>query len=101
MGSALGGRAATAGGNVGQALLTGGIGAARSLQAGSGISPLAGLYAGLAKSPYLQTGFEKLFSGGYNPNYGQTTSMGTPQYTPEQFQQQQASVFGSGNAGFD
>jgi hypothetical protein len=80
MGSALGGRAATAGANVGQSLLTGGINAARSLQAGSGISPEAGLYAGLAKSPYLQTGFEKLF--GINQpyvqnqtasNYGQTS----------------------------
>jgi hypothetical protein len=38
MGSALGGRAATAGGNVGQALLTGGLGAARTIQAGAGTS---------------------------------------------------------------
>ena len=62
MGSALGGRAATAGGNVGQALLTGGMAAARTQQAGQGFSPTAGLLYGLANSPRLQTGFEKMFS---------------------------------------
>jgi hypothetical protein len=62
MGSALGGRAATAGANVGQSLLTGGINAARAQQAGAGISPLAGLLTGASKDPRLQTGFEKMFS---------------------------------------
>jgi hypothetical protein len=62
MGSALGGRAATAGGNVGQALLTGGMSAAKTQQAGAGFSPMAGFYQGLANSPRLQTGFENLFS---------------------------------------
>jgi len=62
IGAQLGGRAATAGGNVGQALLTGGLAAARTQQAGAGFSPEAGLYAGLANSPRLRTGFENLYN---------------------------------------
>jgi hypothetical protein len=80
LGSELGGRSATAGGNVGQALLTGGMSAARAQQAGAGFSPTAGLYAGLANSPRLQTGFENLIGGikfgGQNQtafDYGQTS----------------------------
>jgi len=61
MGSALGGRAATAGGNVGQALLTGGIGAARALQSSAGSGLGKGLI-GLADSPYVQQGLEKYFA---------------------------------------
>ena len=79
MGSALGGRSATAGGNVGQALLTGGMGAARALQSGAGISPLAGLLTGASKDPRLQTGFEKLY-GDYqlNRNLQNAIPQGTP-----------------------
>ena len=57
MGSALGGRAATAGGNVGQALLTGGINAARTTQnaAGSGLG--LGLM-NLGRSPEFTSGIE-------------------------------------------
>jgi hypothetical protein len=69
IGAQLGGRAATAGANVGQALLTGNINAARTQQSGAGFSPQGGLYAGLANSPKLQTGFEKLF--GINQPYVQ------------------------------
>ena len=71
LGSELGGRSATAGGNVGQALLQGGLAAAQTQQRGAGFSPTAGLYTGLANSPRLQTGFENLFSG-----YGQPTQTG-------------------------
>jgi len=62
MGSALGGRAATAGGNVGQFLLSGGQGAARAIQgtAGSGIGK--GLI-GLADSDRTQQALERAFSG--------------------------------------
>ena len=67
IGAQLGGRAATAGANVGQALLTGGINAARTQQGGQGFSPMAGFYQGLANSPRLQTGFENLF-GNYTMN---------------------------------
>jgi hypothetical protein len=80
LGAALGGQAAAYGGNVGQSLLQGGLAAARTQQGGAGFSPQGGLYAGLANSPQLQTGFEKLF--GINQpyvqnqtafNYGQTS----------------------------
>lgn len=67
LGAALGGQAAAYGGNVGQALLTGGLSAAQTQQRGAGFSPTAGLYAGLANSPRLQTGFENLF-GNYTMN---------------------------------
>ena len=75
IGAQLGGRAATAGGNVGQALLQGGLAAARTQQGGQGFSPEAGLLYGLANSPRLQTGFENLFSG-----FGQPSGM-TPAQT--------------------
>jgi hypothetical protein len=69
IGAQLGGRAATAGANVGSSLLQGGLAAARTQQSGAGFSPEAGLYAGLANSPRLQTGFEKMF--GINQPYVQ------------------------------
>jgi hypothetical protein len=80
IGAQLGGRAATAGANVGQSLLYGGMNAAKIQQAGADISPLAGFLTGASKDPRLQTGFEKLF--GINQpyvqnqtasNYGQTS----------------------------
>jgi hypothetical protein len=70
LGSELGNRASTAGANAGQSLLQGGIYAARTQQGGQGISPLAGLLQGAAKDPRLQTGFERLFGGGQQTNYG-------------------------------
>jgi hypothetical protein len=85
IGAQLGGRAATAGANVGSSLLQGGISAARAQQAGAGYSPLGGLLQGLGSSPTLQTGFENYFAGGGssgmpNPN----TNYGTQYLTPEQ-----------------
>ena len=65
MGSALGGRAATAGANVGEALLTGGLGAARTLQSTAG-SGFGKALMGLADNPYVQQGLEKYF----NPSRG-------------------------------
>ena len=64
LGSELGGKASTAGANVGEFLFRGGSNAALTQQRGSGFSPMAGLYSGLANSPRLQTGFERLFGGG-------------------------------------
>ena len=60
--SELGGRSASAGANVGQTLLTGGLEAARTQQGGQGYSPLAGLLQGAANSPYLKTGFENIYN---------------------------------------
>jgi len=62
LGSALGGRAATAGGNVGQALLTGGLGAARTLQATSGQSGLGAALTGLGNNPYVGYGLNQYFN---------------------------------------
>ena len=61
LGSELGGRSATAGGNVGQALLTGGIGAARALQGAAGSGFGKGLI-GLADNPYVQQGLQQYFA---------------------------------------
>ena len=89
LGAALGGQAAAYGGNVGQALLTGGMAAARTQQAGQGYSPLAGLLQGAASSPRLQTGFENLFSGYGQPV--QTGYTGSPYMTGAQNDQLAAS----------
>jgi len=78
IGAQLGGRAATAGANVGQALLTGGLSAAKTQQAGSGFSPLGGLLQGLGSNQQFNQGLQNYF----NPppvqnqtafNYGQTS----------------------------
>jgi hypothetical protein len=53
IGSALGGKSATAGANVGQALLTGGMGAARTAQAGNAFNPLANVLQGVGTNPYF------------------------------------------------
>jgi len=73
MGSALGGRAATAGANVGQALLTGGLGAARTLQATSGQSGIGSALTGLANNPYAQKGLSDVL-GGINFGFGSSPS---------------------------
>jgi hypothetical protein len=62
IGAQLGGRAATAGANVGQSLLTGGLAAARTQQAGQGFSPLAGLLQGAGSNEKLMSGFENFFN---------------------------------------
>lgn len=88
LGAALGGQAAAYGGNVGQALLTGGMSAAKIQQGGQGYSPLAGLLQGAASSPRLQTGFERLFGGGQPVQTGYT---GSPYMTEDQNDQLAAS----------
>jgi hypothetical protein len=69
MGSALGGRAASAGANVGQFLLSGGQGAARAIQAGAG-SNVGSALIGFGNNPYVQQGLNKYF----NPPQQQTFS---------------------------
>jgi hypothetical protein len=66
MGSALGGRAATAGGNVGQALLTGGLGAAKTLQGAAGSGLGLGLM-NLGRSPEFGSGVANWWQ---NQNFG-------------------------------
>jgi hypothetical protein len=62
MGSTLGGRAATAGGNVGQFLLSGGQGAAKAIQSGAGSGIGLGLM-NLGRSPEFGSGVANAFSG--------------------------------------
>jgi hypothetical protein len=61
IGAQLGGRAATAGANVGQSLLTGGLGAARTLQGAAG-SGLGSALIGLGNNPYVQQGLDRYFN---------------------------------------
>lgn len=49
----LAGRSATAGANVGQSLLAGGMGAARTMQAANSYSPTAAAITGVTSNPYL------------------------------------------------
>jgi hypothetical protein len=58
LGSALGGRAATAGSNVGQALLAGGMSAAKTQQQANAYNPFATAISGLAQNPQLQQGVQ-------------------------------------------
>jgi hypothetical protein len=58
MGSALGGRSATAGGNVGQFLLSGGMGAAKTIQGAAG-SGFGKALMGLSDNSYIQQGIER------------------------------------------
>ena len=69
IGAQLGGRAATAGANVGQSLLTGGLGAARTLQGAAG-SGIGSALIGLGNNPYVQQGLDRYF----NPPQQQTFS---------------------------
>ena len=86
IGAQLGGRAATAGAQAGQSLLYGGTNAARTMQPANALNPFARTIGNLAESREFTTGLGNLFGG--------------QQYTPQQFQQQQAATYGSGNAGF-
>jgi hypothetical protein len=103
LGAALGGQSAAYGANAGQSLLRGGVSAALTQQQANAYNPFSEALQNLASRPQFGQGLENYFNRPpqYNPSWGQTTYMGTPQYTPQQFQQQQASAFGSGNAGFD
>jgi len=62
IGAQLGGRAATAGGNVGQSLLQGGLTAARTQQAGASGSGLGSFLTGVANNPQLISGIQNYFT---------------------------------------
>jgi hypothetical protein len=86
IGAQLGGRAATAGAQAGQSLLYGGTNAARTMQPANALDPFARTLSNLGENRQFTSGLSNLFGG--------------QQYTPQQFQQQQAATYGSGNAGF-
>jgi hypothetical protein len=60
----LAGRTANAGANVGQALLTGGINAARTAQAGNAYNPLANVLQGIGTNPYAYDYLKGMGAGG-------------------------------------
>jgi hypothetical protein len=62
IGAQLGGRSATAGANVGQSLLTGGINAARAQQAGASGSGLGSFLTGVANNPQFISGIQNYFT---------------------------------------
>jgi hypothetical protein len=72
MGRLLGGQSASAGGNVGQSLLYGGLGAARSLQAGAGSDLGLGLM-NLGRSPEFTRGVANYFKPS-NPTVGESST---------------------------
>ena len=63
IGSGLGGRSATAGANIGQALLQGGLSAAKTSQAANAFNPLASTLQGFASNPYLAQGIGNWMGG--------------------------------------
>ena len=70
LGSALGGRAATAGSNVGQALLAGGMSAAKTQQQANAYNPFATAISGLAQNPQFGQGVANWWQ---NPNTASQT----------------------------
>lgn len=75
IGAQLGGRAAQSGAQAGQALLAGGLGAARTMQAGTGFSPTGALLSGLAGNRQFTSGVGNWLSGLGQPS-GTFTDVG-------------------------
>jgi len=73
IGAQLGGRAATAGAQVGQSLLTGGLNAAKTMQAANAYSPWGSAISGAASNPQVQNALAQW-------NYQQPVQPG--QFTP-------------------
>lgn len=69
LGSALGGRIASGGGTAANALLSGGLGAARTLQEAGTASPLGSSVAGLASNPQLVSGLADYVRGLRTPSF--------------------------------
>ena len=75
IGAQLGGRSATAGANVGNSLLQGGLSAARTAQAGNAYSPLGSAISGLSSNQAFTSGLSNWMNPSWQqqPNYGQYT----------------------------
>jgi hypothetical protein len=69
LGSALGGRSAAAGANVGQTLLSGGVNAARALQPANAYNPYATALTGLAGNQQFTQGLSNWMGGGNARGY--------------------------------
>jgi hypothetical protein len=69
LGSALGGRSAAAGANVGQTLLSGGVNAARALQPANAYNPYATALTGLAGNQQFTQGLSNWMGGGSSGSF--------------------------------
>ena len=67
IGAQLGGRSATAGANVGSALMQGGMGAAKTLQQANAQSPLGSFLGGLSENKAFTSGAGNWFNSWMNP----------------------------------
>lgn len=85
IGAQLGGRSATAGANVGQALLTGGLSAAKTAQAANAYSPFGSFLQGAGSNQQLSQGLSSWFSNllGGNTDWGMVGSGGPSSMTYE------------------
>jgi hypothetical protein len=73
IGAQLGGRSATAGANVGNTLLQGGVLSARTAQAGNAYSPFGTALSGAASNQAFTSGLGNIGSWQSQPNFGQYT----------------------------
>lgn len=76
IGAQLGGRSATAGANVANSLLTGGISAARAQQAGNAYSPVGSILQGVGNSPMLNSWFQNKLNNNFSNTAGNTMGYG-------------------------
>lgn len=96
VGAELGGRSATAGANVGQSLLTGGISAAKTMQQANSYSPFGSTISGLASNPAVASALGNWFSGANPANVYGRGGMGV---VPTSYDRYDA--INSGYTGFD
>lgn len=96
IGAQLGGRAATAGANVGQSLLAGGMGAAKTMQAADAYSPWGSAISGAASNPQVQKALGQWMSGNNSAN---TYGSGGGGVVPTSYDRYAA--IDSGYSGFD
>ena len=80
LGSALGGRSATAGATAGRYLLAGGLGAAEAMQKANAYNPLANVLQGIGSNPYFAQGagrgISSFYDGIVNPYTVDTSGIG-------------------------
>jgi hypothetical protein len=90
LGSALGGRSAEAGANVGKSLLLGGIGAAQTIQGAAGQSGIGTALMNLGRSPEFGSGvssaYDKYFGGNLNAPYNYQSGLQVGPVMPGQSQ---------------
>ena len=77
IGAQLGGRSATAGANVAQSLLSGGVSAAKTAQAGNAYSPVGSVLQGIGSNQALNNWFQNRIG---QPNYDQWQTTGSDQF---------------------